>query len=232
MALSADGAILVAGEPGYDTWKGGVRVYDWNDAEYVARAPILDNTNGILDDSFGWTVALSHDGNTVAIGSPYNDPGGVVDAGHVRVFAWGDASWNQLGTDFVGTSASAHTGCSVALSSDGTVLAVGGSSETVDGDYARGTVRVHVWEGGVWNRRGLDLEGDAANDHYGWAVALSDDGSVLAVGAKTGTVASGAGYGFVRVHAWDGDNGAWTTRGSDMEAEDYNDQMGLSLIHI
>ena len=30
---------------------------------------------------------------------------------------------------------------------------------------------------------GADIDGEAANDHSGWSVALSSDGTILAVGA-------------------------------------------------
>lgn len=39
-------------------------------------------------DKFGVAVALSVDGCTVAVGAKFNEAGGALDAGHVRVFTY------------------------------------------------------------------------------------------------------------------------------------------------
>merc|ERR1740130_1304070 len=78
-------------------------------------------------DNSGYSVALSADGYTMAVGELLYkiDPGGVVDAGRVRVHAWDGAGWNPKGIDLAGTQSNQEFGYSVALSSDGHTLAVG-----------------------------------------------------------------------------------------------------------
>jgi hypothetical protein len=59
------------------------------------------------DDKTGSSVALSSDGNTLAIGATQND-GSASNAGHVRVYAWnsGTSAWVQRGSDIDGEAAS------------------------------------------------------------------------------------------------------------------------------
>uniref|UniRef100_A0A7S4RZG8 Uncharacterized protein n=1 Tax=Ditylum brightwellii TaxID=49249 RepID=A0A7S4RZG8_9STRA len=76
---------------------------------------------------FGWFVALSSDGNNLAVGAKGNDANGVY-AGHVF-------------------------GYSVALSSDGNILAVGGYYNDGNGVIA-GHARVFHWNGNAWAQRG------------------------------------------------------------------------------
>ncbi len=47
----------------------------------------------------GSSVAISGDGTTVVIGSPFNDDGGT-DRGEVRVYTWnsGTSTWDRTGT--------------------------------------------------------------------------------------------------------------------------------------
>uniref|UniRef100_A0A7S4RYL0 Uncharacterized protein n=1 Tax=Ditylum brightwellii TaxID=49249 RepID=A0A7S4RYL0_9STRA len=74
---------------------------------------------------FGHSVALSSDGDILAVGGWLNDGNGV-DAGHARVFHWNGNAWAQRGNDLDGEAAGDEglVG-SVALSSDGHILAVG-----------------------------------------------------------------------------------------------------------
>jgi hypothetical protein len=78
------------------------------------------------NNASGNSVALSSDGNTLAIGALYND-GGAGTAGHVRVYTWnsGTSAWVQRGSDIDGEAADDYSGTSVALSSDGNTLAIG-----------------------------------------------------------------------------------------------------------
>jgi hypothetical protein len=66
---------------------GHVRVFEWNSAanQWEQRGPDLDGEAAF--DEFGWSVALSADGNVLAGGGVFNDGNGD-DSGHVRVFEW------------------------------------------------------------------------------------------------------------------------------------------------
>ena len=57
------------------------------------------------DDYSGHSVSLSSDGNTVAIGAPYNDGNGS-NSGHVRIYENTGGSWSQIGQDIDGEAAS------------------------------------------------------------------------------------------------------------------------------
>ena len=93
-------------------------------------------------DGSGFSVSLSADGATVAIGAPSNDGAGT-NAGHVRVFRFDSASgtWVQLGADIDGEAAGDWSGESVSLSADGGTVAIGAALNSGAGDQA-GHVRV------------------------------------------------------------------------------------------
>ena len=77
-------------------------------------------------DRSGWSVSLSADGTTLAVGAIFNAGAGS-NAGHARVFAWDpvDETWKQRGDDIDGEAAYDLSGWAVSLSADGTALAVG-----------------------------------------------------------------------------------------------------------
>ena len=66
-----------------------------------------------------------------------------IDSGHVRVFEYSGTDWVQLGGDVDGEAAGDRSGRSVALSADGTRLAVGAYVNSgVNGDFS-GHARVY-----------------------------------------------------------------------------------------
>ena len=79
-----------------------------------------------MADYSGEMMAFPGNGDIVAIGSILNDEKGT-SSGHVRVFKWDDIglAWKQMGTDLDGKGLDDLFGQSIALSSDGTTLAVG-----------------------------------------------------------------------------------------------------------
>lgn len=172
-------------------------------------------------------VALSADGNVVAVGSPVDDTA-ATDAGIVRVFAQLIGGWSQLGAAIPGVAASDLAGSSVALSDDGLVLAVGApgtSSEMMPGPGPTGWVRVYAWSGTAWVQRGNTVYGRNDHDRFGYSVSLSDDGSVLAVGApQRDAYASNAGQ--TAIFTWA--SGSWgETATIDGSAAD--DRSGISV---
>lgn len=75
---------------------------------------------------------MSADGNTVAIGAPYNDGNGD-DAGHVRVYDWNGTVWLPRGLDIDGESAGDFSGWSNSLNGSGNIVAIGAVSDDGNG---------------------------------------------------------------------------------------------------
>ena len=114
------------------------------------------------DDFSGWSVSLSADGSTLAIGAKLNDGNGT-NAGHARVYNWNGSAWVQLGADIDGEAAGDQSGWSVSLSADGSTLAIGAIYNDGNGNAA-GHVRVYNWNGTAWVQLGTDIDGEAAKD--------------------------------------------------------------------
>ena len=102
-----------------------------------------------------------------------------------------------------GPRTTARFGSSVAIGvNGGAAVIAAGEPDWEDSGAKRGLVRVLRYSGS-WSQRGSDIEGTASRDDYfGRSVALSSDGSILAVGASgAGGAASGvAGPGAVKVN--------------------------------
>jgi Flp pilus assembly pilin Flp len=223
--LSGDGNTVAIGARFNDDAflkAGHVRVYDWVGTAWTKRGQDIEGE--AANDESGYSVSLSDDGNTVAIGAPFND-GTASDAGHVRVYDLVGTAWTKRGQDIDGEASSDYSGRTVSLSANGDTVAIGAPQNDGTASNA-GHVRVYDWDGTNWNKRGQDIEGEAANDESGYSVSLSDDGNTVAIGARlNGGAFSNAGH--VRVYDWVGT--AWTKRGQDIEGEGGNDESGYSV---
>ena len=111
-------------------------------------------------DYSGYSVSLSSDVTTVAIGATGN--GGTANyAGHVRLYSWNGTAWTKVGGDIDGEASGDGSGRSVSLSSDGTTLAIGAIYNDGTASNA-GHVRVYSWNGSAWTKVGGDIDGEAA----------------------------------------------------------------------
>lgn len=222
--MSSDGTILAIGGARNDATgnnAGHVRVFEFDGSAWNQLGADI---NGEAANDQSGKVALSSDGTILAIGASLNDDNGV-DSGHVRVFQYLAGTWSQLGTDIDGSAGSDNFGSSVALSNDGTVLAVG-APNSAGGGSARGSAAVFEYDGSVWNQRGVDLNGEADNDKFGVSVSLNDDGSIVAIGANLND-GGGGNSGHARVFTYDGSS--WNQAGSDIDGEGTGDKSGISV---
>jgi hypothetical protein len=225
VSLSSDGSTVAIGAPSNDgngSNAGQVRIYAWDGASWNQLGADLD---GEADgDQIGYSVSLSSDGSTVAIGAPGNDGNGS-NAGHVRIYSFNGASWNKLGADLDAEAEADYNGVSVSLSSDGSTVAIGARYNDGNGSSA-GHVRIYAWDGASWNQLGADLDGEAAGDQSGWSVSLSSDGSTVAIDARY-NAGNGSNAGHVRIFAWDG--ASWNQLGADLDGEAAGDNSGSSV---
>lgn len=153
------------------------------------------------DDQFGYSVALSADGSTLVVGAATEhgrdraNPSTVdqMASGAVYVFSRSGTTWIQ--DERLKASPSivpdAGFGSSVAVSSNGSILAVGAPTEFNDqcmgtGDHMDGAVYVFVRNDGVWSYETRLESGRCRNERFGTSVALSGDGETLAIGVPGG----------------------------------------------
>ena len=207
-----------------------VHLTDWVNSLYIlegydehgliSRSDAVDITSLMLDtigyikasnaeagDWFGMRIALSGDGNTLAVGAGSEDSAATgVDgdqddntafiAGAVYVFSRVDGVWAQQAyIKASNTEAGDRFGWSIALNGDGNTLAAGASWEDsaatgVDGDQedntAPGASAVYVFSrvNGVWAQQAYIKASNAEEfNMFGISIALNGDGNTLAVGA-------------------------------------------------
>ena len=242
VALSDDGDTLAVGAVGEDSNATGVCApgavcdtaqaddsFTSSGAAYVftrsgttwSQQAYIKASNTDSQDEFATALALSGDGNTLAVGAINEDSDDISDQsnndatkrGAVYVFIRSGASWSQQAyvkssrpepPDFCGCFANTNDrfGGSVALAGDGNTLAVGANGEDsnvigIDGDQQNddvgnsGAVYVFIQSGGNWSQQAyVKPSNTGQSDFFGTSVALSGDGSTLAVGASN--EASGA----------------------------------------
>ncbi|MBL4709706.1 MAG: T9SS type A sorting domain-containing protein [Flavobacteriales bacterium] len=182
VSLSSDSLVVAIGAFGNDgngVNAGHVRVYKLVGGVWTQQGGDIDGE--AANDFSGFSVSLSSDGLTVAIGAPTNSGSGF-RAGHVRIYKFSRGVWTQQGGDIDGEAANDFSGYSVDLSSDGLTVAIGATGNTGNGQDA-GHARVYSLIGGVWIQLGSDFDSEAANDFSGFSVSLSSNGLTLAIGA-------------------------------------------------
>jgi hypothetical protein len=226
VSLSADGRRIAIGailNDGNGNRSGQVRVFEEAGTGWTQVAGDIDGE--AATDFSGYSVSLSSDGNTVAIGAHQNDGNGN-DAGHVRVYQLSGSNWSPVGNDIDGEAPEDQSGLAVSLSADAGRVAIGAWSNDGNGNLA-GHVRIHeLTTGGVWTPLGTDVDGEAVEDGSGWSVAISANGSRVAVGA-TGNDGNGNRSGHVRVFEMSGGN--WTRVAGDIDGEAAEDLSGQSV---
>ena len=175
-------------------------------------------------DESGGAVALSADGQHLAVGARLSNGNGI-KSGHVRVFERLNNSWLQIGNDIEGEAAYDEFGGAVAWSLDGQRLAIGAPLNDGNGSGS-GHVRVFQFSATDWVQLGADIDGEAAYDESGGSVSLSSRGNRLAIGARLND-GTGFNAGHTRVYQWSGVR--WEPLGDDIDGEAAYDESGVSV---
>jgi hypothetical protein len=210
----------------------------WTQQAYVKAS----NSNG--GDNFGQSVAVSTDGNTLVVGAWNEDSTatgvggeqaseGASNAGAAYVYFRSGSNWTQQAyLKASNTDSLDHFGAKVTVSGDGDTIVVAAPDEDssatgIDGGQgddsalSSGAVYVFVRINNAWGSETY-IKASSTNEYdgFGSSVALSSDGNMLVVGARTedsatsgldgpegnNTDNSGAAYLFLRA------NNEWTQR--------------------
>lgn len=216
VALSADGSTLAIGAPGDSSashgingdpspseatdYSGAVYVYARVNGRWDQQAYVKASNQG---GSFGATVALSADGNTLVAGAPAESSNAsgvngnqadtsVFGAGAAYVFTRTTGTWAQqayIKPVLEVLQPSTFFGSALALSADGKTLAVGSPGEynglnTPNQINFGGAVHVYARNNDTWTVHSRVTSSEAEDsDRFGTQLAISGDGQTLAVGA-------------------------------------------------
>lgn len=220
VALSADGRTLAVGANGEDSSASGVNgnaslndtnsagavyVYVLSGSSWVQQA-YLKHSHPDVFDQFGTSLALSDDGDTLAIGVPNEESGAtgvngdasrddVDNSGAAFVFTRSAGTWSQQAYLKASNTGNGDTfGRFLSLSGDGDTLAVGAPQEGssaigIDGDESlndragAGAIYVFRRAGVTWSQEAYVKAAERANSSDQCSrTALSQDGNVLAFG--------------------------------------------------
>ena len=221
VVLSADGNTLAVGAHGEANTATGINGDQTNNAANVAGAVYVfvrsgttwtqqaylkaSNTGAV--DYFGGQVALSADGNMLAVSASGEDSaatgiGGnqadnnATDSGAVYMFVRSGTTWvQQAYIKASNTNTGDNFGTAIALSADGGTLAVGavgedstaigiGGNQADNKELQAGAVYVFVRAGTAWTQQAYVKASNTAFSHsFGFSVALSSTGDALAVSA-------------------------------------------------
>lgn len=226
VSLSGDGHTLAVSAPANNTGgagSGAVYLFARSGTTWTQTA-LLKASTPLEYDEFGTDLALSRDGLTLAVSAPW-------ESGKVFLFAKSGSLWSQV-QDVKPSTAPVGVGFGVglALTSDGSTLAVGAY-----GEAGGGAAYVFAKSGGVWLQSArLSASNAGSGDSFGFAVGLSSDGTTLVVSAPTedssatgingnqnSEAASGSGAVYVFAKAGSGWSQTTYVKASNTGASDY-----------
>ncbi len=174
----------------------------WSQQAYIKAS----NTDA--NDQFGWSVSISSDGNTLAVGTYTEDSNAAgingdqsnnsaSQSGAVYIFTRSGSVWSQQAyIKASNTDANDYFGKSVLINNDGNTLAVGASGEGsnatgINGDQSNnsaggsGAVYIFTRSGSVWTQQDyIKASNTEANDYFGRSVSINNDGNTLVIGAS------------------------------------------------
>jgi hypothetical protein len=212
VALSGDGSTALIGSPSDNSLAGTAWVFTRSGTTWTQQGPKLTATGETGRGEFGSSVAISSDGSTAVIGAPTDN----TYTGAAWVFTRSGTTWSQQGptlTGAGGTGTDEEFGSTVAVSADGSTAAMGGYGD----NNQAGAVWVFTRSGATWTQQGSKLTASdetGALGRFGYAVALSADGSMALIGGPLDNTGVGAAWVFTRSGA------TWTQQATKLTAGD------------
>ena len=219
ISISSDGTRFAVGAHGRFSGNGQVYLFDYDGTNW-SQQQVVTASNIDAQDNFGLAVALSGDGNTLAVGANREDSsaaginGGataeadnsMTDAGAVYVFSFDGSSWSQQA--YIKASnpdAQDYFGHVVALSADGNTLVATAAREDSAGVGVNsglqadnsatdsGAAYVFVRSGTSWTQQAyLKASNTQAGDGFGGHYSATDGPSTVGLSADGNTLVVGA----------------------------------------
>lgn len=165
-----------------------------------SQQAILIANDKANNDYFGYSVAISNDGNRAIIGASQDDS----NKGAAYIFTRSGTTWSQEYKIVDANGASNfYFGCAVSMSGNGERVVIGAYADNLGGTSSGAAAIYNRSVIGTWSLASKIQASDAApSDLFGISVSISRDGSTVLIGAylddDNGT-SSGSAYVFTEV---------------------------------
>jgi len=187
VAISGDGSRVVLGahldNVPRGTDAGSASVFSRTGTTWTFEAQLLAS-DGAARDFLGTSTAISAAGLRVVLGASEDDTAGGSNAGSARVFMRTGTTWAEEATLVAADAMGGELlGTSVSLSADAMRLVVGAHRDSTAFGAETGTARVFLRSGSVWTEEATLAPSSGFRSYYGYAVAISGDGTRALLGA-------------------------------------------------
>ncbi len=207
VSISADGNTAIFGGWADNNAIGAAWIFVRANGVWTQQGEKLVGSGWVDHPSFGRSVSISANGNTVIVGGPVDEDGD----GAAWVFIRNGGIWTQEGAKLMGTGglSGPHQGTSVSISADGNTAILGGPG---DDSPNIGAAWIFTRNGNVWTQQGTKLVGSGflGDSNQGMSVSISSDGNTAIIGGNIDNQFVGASWVFTR------SGGVWTQQGAKL----------------
>jgi len=201
VAISYNGNRIAYSAEQYNSAQGRVYVREWNGSSWVQQTV---QTGDTYSENFGRGLSMSDDGTVIAVGVPYDDDKGS-NYGRVEIFKntsgsnW--TSWGSIyGTDHSNDGGELYTyfggryAEGIQLSGDGTRIVIGCyyGEDPIQNSYSNegAAIVIQIIGNNNFAKMGETIydrfvgNTNDSSDYFGWDVAISYDGTTIAVASR------------------------------------------------
>jgi hypothetical protein len=180
LAISGDSNTIALGRGQDNSNLGGTFIFVRTANTFTQQAMLIGSGYAGSAEQ-GFSVSLSYNGNTLAIGSTADN----AFLGATWIFTRTGTTWYQEGNKLVGSGYSPGAslqilqGSSVSLTSDGNTVAIGARLDYNAPAAASGSVWIFARSAGIWSQQGSKYVNSGAISQIGHQTNISGDGSTF-----------------------------------------------------
>ncbi len=191
VSLSGDGSILAIGGPNNNSNRGAVWIYIQSNGIWTSQTPSPLTNGGLpgLPQALqGYSVALSYNGLTLAVGAPNANIYSLSQSGCIIIYKYIASNWSVTQTlsmnNYIGDS---HLGYSVSMSNDASVVVGGGYND----NSGIGAIWIFTFSGFYTGQKIVPTDNSGASN-FGYSVDIDDNQTTIAIGGPLDTAHNGA----------------------------------------
>ena len=194
------------------------------DSYLTTPIQIGSTINGtIAEDAFGSSIAMSQNGNVIAVGGETNN-----STGYIKIYELSNGDWVQKGSTISGDEQSEYfADWKIGINADGTRISAGAPDNSTEA----GVIRNYEFVAGTWVLLGSEIEQKnlETDSDFGWGLSMNAAGNTIISQAWSEHNESGLeNTGAIFTYSYDSELQRWTQFGDEIYGEFKDDRFGYT----